>query len=139
MKQMNCAPAPVAKPCMRCGREASQGRQVTLDVDRHPPWARIGFLFGLLPALALLLATRRPARQFSYSLCPRCMKVRLIKQIIASVAWAGFLGTLIAAILTRHWELWATIAFWLFFVAVFATAASSLRLVREKELYRPRA
>jgi hypothetical protein len=137
MKQKERISAPVGKPCTRCGREASQGRPVTLELDKYPSWVWLGFLLGLLPGVLMVAASQRPPRQFSFSLCPRCIRARLIKQIIASVAWAGFVGTLVVAIVTGYWELWGTIAFWLFFVAVFAAAASSSRLIREKELYRP--
>jgi hypothetical protein len=64
--------------------------------------------------------------------CTRCGK-----EAPPTVARAGFLDMLGAAIVTARWGLWRAIAFWLFFVAVFATAASSLRLVSENELYRP--
>jgi hypothetical protein len=39
---------------------------------------------------------------------------------------------------TGRWGLWGAIAFWLFIVAVFATATSSPSLVHEKQFYRQR-
>jgi hypothetical protein len=128
----------VEQPCMRCGKEALHGRHVCLDLEGSPEWRRVAFVFGLLPGMLLRRLMGRPPRHFSYWLCLRCQRTRRIKQALAAVAWAGFLGILVAAIVTGRWGLWGAIAFWLFFVAVFATAASSLSLVREKELYRPR-
>jgi len=139
VKKENRSLTAMTEPCMRCGRDASQGRKITLELGRFPGWAWLGLFLGVIHGLSFFLASHRTPRQFSYSLCPRCAKIRLIKQIVAGLAWAALVGTLVAGITTGQWELWGGIAFWLFFVAAFATGASSRRLIREKALYRPHA
>jgi hypothetical protein len=80
-----------------------------------------------------------PPRPFSYALCPHCLQVRFIRQSVALAAWVGFLAMLLAALITGWWGLWGMIAFLLFFVAVFSTAASSVRFKNgDKEAFGPR-
>jgi hypothetical protein len=137
MRRANEGPSSIGLPCIRCGREASQGRRVTLELKEHSTGSYVGFLFGIVPGLLLRDATAKPAGHFSYSLCPRCLKMRRVKQVIAGIAWVCFFVSVFILGVAENWEMWAGIAFWMFFVAVFATALSSVKLVSEKKFYRP--
>ena len=139
MELTNRDSASVVRPCMGCGTETSPRQNGPFGQRNPPTGTRIDHLLERL-CDRLLRAVQAPARPFSLSLCPLCMRVRFEKQIVAAAAWTGFLAMLLAASITGQWGLWGMIAFLLFFVAVFATAASSVRFKKHaKEPYSPRS
>ena len=133
-------PTPVIRPCMCCGVETSSGQSGPFGARNPATTTKIDQHLERLRDRLFRAVKLPPPRPFSLTLCPLCVRVRYEKQIIAVAAWTGFLAMFLAALITGRWGLWGMIAFLLFFLGVFVTAASSVRFKnRPKEPYPPRA
>jgi hypothetical protein len=129
-----------AVKCMRCERDAFDGRHVTVAVDIYPRWVWLTLLLGVLPFFIFYEVTKqRPRPIVSYSLCQSCWRRRTAWQVVAGVAWAMFVGFLVAGAVTGEWDLWGGMDFWLFFGALSATLAASLKRLSGEQMERLRS
>jgi hypothetical protein len=138
MKHQDDVAASGTIECFRCGKQTSHGRRVAIETDERPARSWLGFALGIVPGLLLREATAKSGRQFAYSLCPHCLRVRRSKQATAIVLWAVWLVTVVMAAVTRNTEVWGGLVFLLFIAAVVATALSVTSVDTPKSSYRRR-
>ena len=113
------SPMEMPDRCVECGRDASAGRRVDTTLHWYPRWIWVGILWGVIPAVLLYYAARRPL-EISYSLCPQDDRSFRIRKRAALVMWALFVALLIAAVATHFNRACVIATVALFFVAVIA-------------------
>jgi hypothetical protein len=80
------SPMHLAKNCVRCGKDAAQGRRISATQYFSPRWVWLGLLAGVLPVVVLYFVGRKTLH-ISYSLCPECAREERRKKWIAAGAW----------------------------------------------------
>ena len=80
------SPMRLAKNCVKCGKDAAQGRRIDATQYFSPPWVLLGLLAGALPLIVLYFVGRKTLH-ISYSLCPECAQTERRKKWIAAGVW----------------------------------------------------